>query len=370
MCCHRFSRGTYFALRRKVSATWNVLMVSIASLFKHALAGLLVSTTCLFGLTTHAETVQELRIGVQFGLGYLPFHVADRAGFLTSRMREQGIEPVPVRIVQLAGGPQMNDGLLSGTLEIVSGGYTAMMVFCEKTRGAGDKQFLGISALASVPYDLFSVDPELKTLKDIDVQRDKIGVPSIKVSVPAVYLQMAAEQLYGPGKQTTLDVATVSLSQPDGATSLLSGGSTVNGYMFSPPFIQQMAGKPGIRRVWSSNELFGSPATALVTWTTEKFHRENPKLFAAIVAAMKDAMNLISDDPKRAAAIYIAAEHSKLPPDLLIAALADKASLRYTLAPEQSMKIAGFLHRVGGLKSPPAQWKDLFFPEIHGESGS
>jgi NitT/TauT family transport system substrate-binding protein len=345
-------------------------MLSIASLFKHALAGLLVSTTCLFGLTTHAETVQELRIGVQFGLGYLPFHVADRAGFLTSRMREQGIEPVPVRIVQLAGGPQMNDGLLSGTLEIVSGGYTAMMVFCEKTRGAGDKQFLGISALASVPYDLFSVDPELKTLKDIDVQRDKIGVPSIKVSVPAVYLQMAAEQLYGPGKQTTLDVATVSLSQPDGATSLLSGGSTVNGYMFSPPFIQQMAGKPGIRRVWSSNELFGSPATALVTWTTEKFHRENPKLFAAIVAAMKDAMNLISDDPKRAAAIYIAAEHSKLPPDLLIAAIADKASLRYTLAPEQSMKIAGFLHRVGGLKSPPAQWKDLFFPEIHGESGS
>ena len=47
-------------------------MLSIASLFKHALAGLLVSTTFLFALTTHAETVQELRIGVQFGLGYLP----------------------------------------------------------------------------------------------------------------------------------------------------------------------------------------------------------------------------------------------------------------------------------------------------------
>jgi NitT/TauT family transport system substrate-binding protein len=345
-------------------------MQSIASLFKQAIAGVLFSAICLFGQTAPAETVHELRIGVQFGLGYLPFHIADRGGFLTKRMGEQGIEPVPVRIVQLAGGPQMNDGLLSGTLEVASGGYTAMMVFCEKTRGAGDKQFLGISALASVPYDLFSVDPELKTLKDIDVQRDKIGVPSIKVSVPAVYLQMAAEQLYGPGKQTTLDVATVSLSQPDGATSLLSRGSTVNGYMFSPPFIQQMAGKPGIRRVWSSNELFGSPATALVSWTTEKFHRDNPKLFAAIVAAMKDAMSLIFKDPTRAAEMYIAAEHSKLPPDVLIAALADKAGLRYTLAPEQSMKIAGFLHRAGALKSPPAQWKDLFFPEIHGESGS
>jgi NitT/TauT family transport system substrate-binding protein len=344
-------------------------MLSIA-FFKRTLTGLLFSAICLFGAGAQAQSVQELRIGVQFGLGYLPVHVADRAGFLTNRMREQGIEPVPVRIVPLAGGPQMNDGLLSGTLEIASGGYTAMMVFCEKTRGAGDKQFLGISALASVPYDLFSVDPELKTLKDINLQRDKIGVPSIKVSVPAVYLQMAAEQLYGPGKQTTLDVATVSLSQPDGATSLLSGGSTVNAYMFSPPFIQQMMGRPKIRRVWSSNELFGSPATALVSWTTEKFHRENPKLFAAIVAAMKDAMTLISDDPKRAAEIYIAAERSKLPTDVLIAALADKTSLRYTLAPEQSMNIAAFLHRAGALKSPPAQWKDLFFSEIHGESGS
>jgi NitT/TauT family transport system substrate-binding protein len=345
-------------------------MLSIASLFKQAIAGVFFSAICLLGQTSRAETVHELRIGVQFGLGYLPFHIADRAGFLTKRMSEQGIEPVPVRIVQLAGGPQMNDGLLSGTLEIASGGYTAMMVFCEKTRGAGDKQFLGISALASVPYDLFSVDPELKTLKDLDVQRDKIGVPSIKVSVPAVYLQMAAEQLYGPGKQATLDVATVSLSQPDGATSLLSGGSTVNGYMFSPPFIQQMVGKAGIRRVWSSNELFGSPATALVSWTTEKFHRDNQKLFAAIVAAMRDAMSMVSNDPRRAAEIYIAAEHSKLPLDLLMAALADKDSLRYTLAPEQSMKIAAFLHRAGALKSPPAQWKDLFFPEIHGESGS
>jgi NitT/TauT family transport system substrate-binding protein len=335
-----------------------------------AILSFLVLEASIAPSSAFAETARELRVGVQFGLGYLPFHVANQAGFLANRMREQAIEPVPVQIVQLAGGPQMNDGLLSGTLEIASGGYTAMMVFCEKTRGAGDKQFLGITALASVPYDLFTVDPELKTLRDIDVQRDKIGVPSIKVSVPAVYLAMAAEQLYGPGKQTALDVATVSLAQPDGATSLLSGGSTVNGYMFSPPFIQQMLGKPNIRRVWSSNELFGSPATALVSWTTEKFHRENPKLFAAIVAAMKDAMKLIADDAKRAAEIYIAAEHSKLSPDLIIAALADTSSLRYTLAPEQSGKIAEFLHRTGGLKVLPSNWKDLFFPEIYGEKGS
>jgi NitT/TauT family transport system substrate-binding protein len=81
-------------------------------------------------------------------------------------------------------------------------------------------------------------------------------------------------------------------------------------------------------------------------------------------------MKLIADDPKRAADIYIAAEHSKAPLELIVGALADRSSLRYTLAPEQSAKIAEFLHRTGGLKALPSNWKDLFFPEIHDEKGS
>jgi NitT/TauT family transport system substrate-binding protein len=144
----------------------------------------------------------------------------------------------------------------------------------------------------------------------------------------------------------------------------------VNAYLFSPPFIQQMTGKPGIHKVWSSNELFGSPATALTTWTTVRFHRENPKLFAAFVAALRDAMTLIRDDPKQAAAIYIKAEKTKLGADLIGGALAEKDNLRFTLAPEHSNRIAEFLFRTGSIKIKPASWKDFFFPEIHGENGS
>src|SRR6516162_5776167 len=75
-----------------------------------------------------SETAKALRIGTQFGLGYLPLYVADQAHLFEKRMREQGIAPVPVEIVHVAGGPQINDGLLSGNFEIGSGGYTAMMV--------------------------------------------------------------------------------------------------------------------------------------------------------------------------------------------------------------------------------------------------
>jgi len=315
------------------------------------------------------QAAKELRIGVQFGLGYLPLYVANDAGFFAKRMKEQGLD-LPVRFVHVAGGPQVNDGLLSGNLEIGGGGYTAVMVYCDRTRAAGDSQLLGVTALSSVPYELYTVNPDLKSLTDLNRAKDKVGVPSIKVSVPAIYLQMAAEQIYGQGKHSTLDEFTVSLAQPDGVISLLSGGGIVNGYLLSPPFAQQVTGKPGVRKVWSSNELFGSPATALVTWTTVKFRRDNPKLYAAFVAAIRDAMALIEQDPKEATAIYIRAEKSKLAPELITQVLADKSSLRFTLAPEHSGKIAEFLARAGSIKKGSYTWKDFFFPDIHGETGS
>jgi NitT/TauT family transport system substrate-binding protein len=321
-------------------------------------------------LPAASDPARQLRVGVQFGLGYLPLYVARDAEFFAARMREQGLDPVSVEIVPFAGGPQINDGLLSGSLEIGSGGLTAMMVFCDKTRAAGDTQFLGVTALSSVPYELFSTNPGLKSLRELDKDKDKVGVPSIKVSVPAIYLQMAAEKLYGPGRHAALDEFTVSLAQPDGVISLLSGGGVVNGYLLSPPFIQQVTDKPGIHKVWSSNELFGTPATALSTWTTAKFRRENPKLFAAFVAAMRDAMALIAADPQRAAAIYLKYEKSKLAPETVARIFADKSALSFSLAPEQSLSVGEFLARIGSIKAKPASWKDFFFPEIHGENGS
>jgi NitT/TauT family transport system substrate-binding protein len=317
-----------------------------------------------------SEPARQLRIGVQYGLGYLPLYVARERGLFADAMREHGLEPVPVELVPFAGGPQINDGLLSGNLELGSGGLTAMMVFCDRTRSAGDSRFFGVTALASVPYELFTVDPDLRSLKDLNRDRDRIGLPSIKVSVPAIYLQMAAEALYGRGKHEALDAYTVSLAQPDGVISLLSGGGTVNSYLFSPPFSDQVAGKPGVHAVWSSNELFGSPATALATWTTVKFRRENPKLTAALVAGVRNAAAFVAASPKEAAAIYLNAEKSKLAPGLVAGVIADRSRLRFSLAPEQSERIADFLSRTGSIKTRPASWKDFFFPEIHGEEGS
>ena len=99
---------------------------------------------------------------MQYGLGYLPLYVARDAGLFDKHMKAQGLEPVPVRIVNFTGGPQIQDGLLSQTLDIGAGGVTVLLIARDKTRGAGDQAMLGLTALSSVPYDLWTVDANLK----------------------------------------------------------------------------------------------------------------------------------------------------------------------------------------------------------------
>src|SRR5262249_61738707 len=104
------------------------------------------------GGRSRGQATKELRIGVPFGLGYLPLYVANDAGLFAKRMQEQRLEALPVRFVHVAGGPQVNDGLLSGNLEIGGGGYTAMMVFCDRTPAARDSPVLGVTALSPGPH--------------------------------------------------------------------------------------------------------------------------------------------------------------------------------------------------------------------------
>ena len=42
----------------------------------------------------------------------------------------------------------------------------------------------------------------------------------------------------------------------------------------------------------------------------------------------------------------------------------------FTTVPQNTMKYAEFMFRTGAMKSKPASWKDLFFPNVHDATGS
>ncbi len=333
------------------------------------LAGLSLGLGLLtaLALPVRAE-VPVLRVGVQFGLGYLPLYVVRDAGLLDAAMQRAGLAPIPVEIHNFTGAPDIADGLLSGSLDIGSGGITAMMVAWDKTRQSGTRAMLGIAALSAMPYELLTYQPGLKTLADL-TDKDRIGLPAVKVSVPAVMLQIASERLFGPGQQGRLTEMTVGLAQPEGATAVLTRNGVVDGYTFAAPFIQQLRDKPDVHRVWSSTEVFGTPTTSLAAWTTAGFRSQNPKVYAALFAALHDADRFIAEHPEQAAAIYLKAEQSKLPVALIETCLADP-EMAYGTVPANSGALSEFLARTGMLRQRPADWRELFFPEIAAEPGS
>ena len=52
-----------------------------------------------------------------------------------------------------------------------------------------------------------------------------------------------------------------------------------------------------------------------------------------------------------------------------IYAMISAADYAYTLTPQKVGKTADFMYKIGTIKTRPASWRDLFFPEVHGLAG-
>ena len=62
---------------------------------------------------------------------------------------------------------------------------------------------------------------------------------------------------------------------------------------------------PNIRRILTSTELFDEPLSFNIIAATSKFRTENPKLYAAFIAALKEATDFINADKRKGAEIYL-----------------------------------------------------------------
>jgi NitT/TauT family transport system substrate-binding protein len=104
--------------------------------------------------------------------------------------------------------------------------------------------------------------------------------------------------------------------------------------------------------------------------TTEKFHSQNPKAYAAVKAALIEAMDVIRDNPREAAEIYMKREPNKNGADWIEKLIKDKTATGFTADPHRFEKLAAFLHKSGIVNAQPASWKDLFFDQGEGLNGN
>ncbi len=331
---------------------------------RFAPAAIILCALVLATLPAAAQT-KTIRLAKQFGISYLPLTIMEEKKLLEAHGKRLGLD-LQTEWVKFTGGTPINEALISGNLDFASGGVGPLLSIWGKTRG--NLNVKGIAALNSMPLYLNTNNPDVKTIKDF-TEKDRIALPAVKVSIQAITLQIAAEKAFGLGQHAKLDPLTVSLSHPDGMAQLLGGRSEITGHFTSAPFMYQELEDKRVRKVLDSYEVLGGPHTFNVVWATKKFYDENGKVVEAFLAALDDAMKQITADPAAAATLWIKNENSKLAP-----AEAERIirlpENEWTMVPKKIMSYADYMARVGMLGTTPADWRDIFFDDVHKLPGS
>lgn len=328
------------------------------------LTGALVAALLVAATAARAE-VKELKLGIQFGLIYLPVTIAAEQGLIARHAKDEGIDGLKVTLTRFSGSTAINDAVISGNVDFGSYGLPGLLIVWDKTRGHQDVR--GVAAIGRTAFVVVSNKPAIKTLKDFGPD-DRIALPATN-SPQAIILKMAAAQLYGPSQFTHFDAMMVALPHPDAANALLSGGNTIDGYVSTPPFQQFLLRDQRIHAVARSRDfLGGQEATGVILGGPRKFADDNPKLTHAVYLGIEDAMAYIRQHPAEAADIYIASEHSKLAKDDVKTMLTD-GSTEFDVRPHALKKFADFMVKIGMMKQAPKDWKDAFFPEAYPKGG-
>jgi NitT/TauT family transport system substrate-binding protein len=343
-------------------------MRSAAGRVTRLLAVAMLACIALAMLASAASAqVPEIRFARQFSMGYLQFNMMEKHRLVEKHAKAAGLPDVKVVWATFNSPAAMNDALLSGSVDIVSGGVPGLLTIWARTQGTANA-VKGVTTFSSQPILLNTRNPNIKRITDF-TEKDKIAVPAVKISVQAMMLQMAAAKQWGQGNFAKLDPLTVGMSPPDATIALMSDASEITSVFSVPPFQYQQLEKPGIHTVLTSTEVFGGPHTFTVAWTSSQFRDKNPALYKALVAAFTEATEMLNKDVKPAAQYWIDDVKSKMTVER-VAEIASGKDVRWTMAPENTVKYAEFMHAVGTIKVKPVSWQDLFFPEVHGLPGS
>lgn len=323
----------------------------------------MAATAALALLGTTGAALAEaktLRVAKQYGLGYIQLMLMEDQKLVEKHAKAAGLGDITVDWSTFRSSDVMNDALISGSLDFASLGPTGIITIWSRTRNNVDVRVA--SGLNAMAWTLTVRDPAIKSLKDFTPEH-RIAVPAVKVSGQATALQIAAAKEWGDKAFEKLDGLTVSLSHPDATAMMLAGKSEIVANFSSPPFSNVQLKDEKIRAMLNSDDILGGPISFNVLATTAKFRNDNPKLYGAFLAALKEATEAVAKDKGAAAEAYLRLTKDRSSKAELVAILDDKTT-RITTDVLNLGSFTDFMGKVGRLKNPPTDWKkDMLFPE-------
>lgn len=332
---------------------------------KKMLVALAVAWAAIGAGQARAE-VNEIIFTRGDGMGFLPLMVMESHKLVEKKAAEAGVK-LSAKWVNLSGSGAINDALLSGSAHFISGGVPGILTLWDRAKGRMD--IVGVGSISSQPMYLNTNDKNIKSIDDFSA-KDRIGVTAIKISIPAITMQMYARAKYGEAETFKFDTSTVAIKHPDGVVALVTRSGGVTAHYTSPPFHQREIKDPGIKTVQTTYDVMGGPTTFAMLVATKKFRDENPKAFKIVYDALRESQDFINNNKQKAAEILLESMGGRgWTVDELVEVLNDP-DVRFDIKPENIMKYANFMHDVGSIKTRMTKWSDLFAPEIHGLHGS
>ncbi len=328
----------------------------------------------------------EVRLARQFTLAELPLMIVEHERLIEKQGAILGLGEVKVTWLTPApapGAPSTKppgkspdrypgdtggiDALFEGRADLAVAGIGYFLVARDRKIGSAD----GIKALAAlerIPYMLVTRNPAIRTIRDF-TDKNRIALPGLRLSVPALMLEMAAAQEWGIENFDKLDGFAVTRTDADAEAALNSGKSDIDAHFTRSPYAEAELANPNNHRVMDSFDI-GGPHSGHVLVAMTRFCQPNPVLCASVFAAVQDADAFIKTNPGAAAEIYMGMARDQDIPVEDFSDMVGDPDVAYNPAPAGIMRLAEFMHRIRRIGHLPESWNEMFFPDAHALAGS
>ena len=326
-------------------------MKIVANVLRSLIAPLLLFTTL-----TPACAQETLRIGVGYGLAFLPIYVCEDLKLIEKYAKAAHLDVKP-NFQRFTGAAAVQEAVASGTVDIGPFGVAPLLAAWQKSKDKPN-QILAVSGMTSLPLVLLSSQPDAQSIADFK-PADRIAVPTL--TSPQMYvLELQSEKIFG--QYDRLRDQVVVLSHADAIASLVEG--KVAAYFASPPFTQLALRAVNVHRLLTSTAVMGGKFSFLVLGATKATIDNAPQMPEVIDKAIDEAARLIHDDPRRAAQIYLTHEPSGTLSGAATEAVIREARDEFGSAVYGVKTIADFMGRHRELVTPPRSWKDIVAPSL------
>jgi NitT/TauT family transport system substrate-binding protein len=307
-----------------------------------------------------------LRVLRPTDLSALPLFVMEHEHLIERTAEAMGLGAIKVAWSTRDSGDTI-EALAAGQADLAVTDVVPFLIAADAGTGT-PAELRAIGAVNQRPYVLVTRNSAIRTIRDFTAA-DRIALPALKVSGPAVMLEMAAAQEWGIEQFDKLNRLVVARPDAAAAAALQSPKPDISAHFSRSPQVDIELSDPSIHRVMDSFDIAGPHSSAVLAATT-RFRAANRELVKAVLSALQDADDFIKRSPGAAAEIFASmAKEQDIPLEDLSDMIGDP-DLAYVAAPAGVLRLADFLHRTGRLKRRPASWRELFVPEARGLAGN